>query len=770
MDPDASSSTDTSLPNFIYVSELLRTWETAVLLFLSLLNTLLTLYISPFLRESGVFPSDVPGELKEQVREFVRFIAFLRELKKLNITGISDLIPESFTIILKHFGGKFDDTFTQYIEKPEGVKLIISEGGIQIVCDFSENTGLPSHIDGIKQNNIAKMFKAIEVPSEGYVDYNEVSSELVFPPASGVRDVGSMDKPSTPPGSLADFVDWYNSLESKPDSNGDIVTAVSHSGTMKTFVESVKSVNSPPSPSFKTEYDIAIGTNTCSLVFKSKGPTFNIFRHAHSCDNRNMHKGTITSTSKRFGDSGKYASLSLWGILSTLKFSSDKMQSLITAQEIENPLGLKICRGMDKESDTYLKDTHDSMNVLCGEQRDRMPIGNFSLSLGHCGTSGGLPTFDKNCIRIITDPKGPKVVLYLDKTNRKIQARFFKSAETSTTYEKERTQKLELQTLNDALYKIISWLASDVNITLELKNKLMESINLFINSDKDIKSRWGNAFDALHTQFNTPANQDPLRKQQKLMKERQRQLREEQRQKFIANLNDSHTAVKDTNILDEIKCIKITANKDSDNFTLDLVNCASPTSEPGAEPKFALLFLDKNEHKIECKLFEDNKLSGINFSFDNEQFLGTYLVNILTGLGIIDKEKQKLLKSELIESIKTFIESDTEIDPEWKELLTPLYLSYIDKKAAKAEAGDGDGDGVGVETTSAFDKLPPVVMVNAGGTNKRTRRHRKHKVMKKYTRKHKKYNPRRKTRRIQKRKQTHKRKLGKSRKSRKSRK
>ena len=50
MDPDASSSTDTSLPNFIYVSELLRTWETAVLLFLSLLNTLLTLYISPFFK------------------------------------------------------------------------------------------------------------------------------------------------------------------------------------------------------------------------------------------------------------------------------------------------------------------------------------------------------------------------------------------------------------------------------------------------------------------------------------------------------------------------------------------------------------------------------------------------------------------------------------------------------------------------------------------------------------------------------------------------
>jgi hypothetical protein len=126
---------------------------------------------------------------------------------------------------------------------------------------------------------------------------------------------------------------------------------------------------------------------------------------------------------------------------------------------------------------------------------------------------------------------------------------------------------------------------------------------------------------------------------------------------------------------------------------------------------------------------------------------------------------------ELIESIKTFIESNTEIDPEWKELLKPLYQSYIDKKAEKAGVGVGDGAG----TTPMFNndsssEEPFALSATTGGTNKRTRRHRKHKVIKKCTRKHKKYNPRRKSRRIQKRKQTHKRKLGKSRKSRKSRK
>ena len=79
-------------------------------------NTNLTLYISPYLRESGPikFTSDRPGELKEQFKEFIRFIHFLRQLKKLNINGISELIPDEFSITLKHFSGKFP---VEYIQK-----------------------------------------------------------------------------------------------------------------------------------------------------------------------------------------------------------------------------------------------------------------------------------------------------------------------------------------------------------------------------------------------------------------------------------------------------------------------------------------------------------------------------------------------------------------------------------------------------------------------------------------------------------------------------
>jgi hypothetical protein len=220
-----------------------------------------------------------------------------------------------------------------------------------------------------------------------------------------------------------------------------------------------------------------------------------------------------------------------------------------------------------------------------------MPIGNFSLSLGHCGTSEKtyLPTFDKNCIRIITDPKGPKVVLYLDKEKKVIQARFFESAETSPKY-------------------VLQIVLSNNNIGEYLFNIVSHFFSSLISLD---------------------------------------------------------------------------------NITL------------------------------------------VNY-----------------------------LKDNLIESIKNFIESNPEIDPEWKKILEPLYQSYIDKK------------NLSKEVTPVFsDYLGEPVSVPGGGTNKRTRRHRRrhgnYKVMKKYTRKNKKYNPRRKSRRIQKRKQTYKRKSRKLRKSRK---
>ena len=736
MDKDITQT----FPKFIYVSELLRTWETAVLLFLNKdNNTDLTLYISPYLRESGPidFTSDRPGELKEQFKEFIRFIHFLKQLKKLNINGISELIPGEFSITLKHFSEKFPVEYIQNIQIPEGVTLELGkDGGILVTC-----TSVESNTDNSDKSEITRRMNTISSeisvdPDSRYVPYLENDNlQLTFPSKSSERNDGTMDIPSTPSASIADFIEWYKTLSVKPHGEG-IVYFVSHSGTMKKFVGQVEKINQQqqqPSQEFQTAYDEATKTNTWSLFFKIDDENvFKGFRHAYSCDNRYMDKGFdpltfYTNFWQQRWKGGHYTNLGLWGIFSTLKFSNEKVQTLIDDKDISSPTCLKLCKGMKTEPQEYHGPQFDNVNTLCGQQRDRMPTGIFSLSLGHCGTMEGEwgVTLDKNCIRIITDPKGRKVVLYLDKNTESIQARLFESAETSRKYTSAYSLLLQMDT---ALNEIIKWLFN-VNIlttdNLELKKKLMESIRNFINSDQKIKERWETAFNNLYTMFN----------------------------KSI--------------LFGEANCIKITANEDTDEFTLDLVGCASPTSEPGAKLNFALLSLDKDKNKIECKLFKNNT-TGINFSFDNEEYLDTYLVNILIGLGvgIIEKEKQKLLKSKLIESIKNFIESNTEIDPKWKELLTHFYQSYIYKKAKK--------DKVGNTTPTLVVDLPTQSLplsALAGGTTKRTRRHRKHKVIKKYTRKHKKNNKRQKSRRIQKRKKTHKRKLAKkSRKSRKLRK
>ena len=501
-----NTTTTKSLPNFVYVSELLRTWETATLLFLSASNTNLTLHISPYLRESGPvpFPSDKPGDLKQQVREFVRFIGFLRHLKNI-LQNIKVMIPPSFVITLKHFGGPFNMNYIRGIETPKGVELSISrEGGIEVKCNFANDT-----IPVTNSPSTLLLSNAIEVntnPESNYVAYSETATTLKFPGASSGRNVGDMNTPSTPAGSLADFVKWCEDLTPKPHAE-DIVYFVAHSGTMKTYVEQIEKLSPPPSVAFKNAYEQAVKTNTWSLFFKPNdtGAIFKGFRHAHSCDNRYMDKGAQTILT-RLGEEGEYTNLSLWGILSTLKFSNKKVQSLINDSDVGSSK-LKVCRGMDAEPSKYLGSTYDSVNELCGKQRDRMATNKFSIASGHCGTSDKSlffnVTLNNDCIRIITDPNGPKVVLHLDKTRKAIDARFFESAKTSTKYYS--AIALDSSNIRKSLKNVIELLLptntfsdnahadADANANVD---DLIKAVKLFIDNNPSYNS-WKQPFTKL---------------------------------------------------------------------------------------------------------------------------------------------------------------------------------------------------------------------------------------------------------------------------------
>ena len=541
-------------PNFIYVSELLRTWETAVLLFCNSINTELTLFISPFLRETGIFPSDNPGVLKEQFREFIRFISFLRYLKKLKIDNISNLIPNNFMIFLKHFSSSFPDDFIDDIEQPEGVTFGIprSMSGVhdaQNGCIFISfisgeiddlgSTSDKSHNPAIvAMSNIISQ-RLLRPDIFNYVNYGSNTPypyNLVFPPPSPSTQIaiGDMTIPSEPAGSLADFLNWYKGLHPKPHSESNIhnsVFLVSHSGTLDRFIESVISRSgTKPSEQFVKEYKEAMKTNTFSLVVKVHGisDVFNVFRHAYSCDNRYMYKG-LQSLGQRL-KAGEYTNLALWGILSTLIFSNRVINNLVNKtkdihaesakdirpeslpppprdESLPPPLRaesvLQICRGVDYETNELLADRFDKYNMLCGEQRDRMVTKNFNLVFGHCGSSSIFsPTLDHNCIRITMKNElasRSKVVLFLDKGERKIQARFFKDADTSKLYENPKVV-LAKEDLDSQLQSIIRYIMiSDElpSILDDYDKELKKEITSFINSNKD-DPRWdGTAWGAV---------------------------------------------------------------------------------------------------------------------------------------------------------------------------------------------------------------------------------------------------------------------------------
>jgi hypothetical protein len=525
IDSGVSSQLNTeTLPNFIYVSELLRTWETAVLLFCNGMNTKLTLFISPFLRETGPisFPSDNPGDLKQQIIEFIRFISFLRYLKKLKINDISNLIPNSFIIYLKHFNGPFTHGFTSDIDEQEGVIFGIVEsisGGqdaanqcifIKFTSEEIDDLGFTSDKPQTNQA-ILSMLNIISrgLPPTEQLDYCPYNSDrpiglnFPHPSPSTKKAIGNMITPSEPAGSLVDFLDWYKHLEKKPHSESNIdnsVFIVSHSGTLKKFIKSVISnSDTKPSKKFLEEYEEAMKTNTFSLVVKVDGiqNVFNVFRHAYSCDNRYMDKGLLKLRERV--KAGEYTNLALWGILSTLIFSNNVIHKLVNKTKGIHPESapvLQICRGVGYEPNSFRTDKYNKYNMLCGEQYKRMGTKNFILVFGHCGTSSLLTrTLDNNCIKLtMTDTdvnslaSGSKVVLFLDKTN-KIEARFF-HLDTSKNYDPKVV--LTLTRLDETLRTIISHIINQDKMPDSLNEytqELKDEITGFINSNLSDR-RW----------------------------------------------------------------------------------------------------------------------------------------------------------------------------------------------------------------------------------------------------------------------------------------
>ena len=329
------------IPLKVYVSVLLRTWETALLIYLPFLfnasqptySQTLILEISPFLLEKrnkrfGKFEattlnSDLPHDFAGNIDQFFNFIKLFIFLKQQNkgkplIKGIAGeslkQIPDNFTIILVAGNDKV------YLRVVDSEKI-----EYYLPPNIPANTLNPNPItipDKTIQNINSKIVDSIVTPSDSnlnnkYESYDDDRLTSKTPPAppqtiystfpvlsyAGV-DFTNFENIGKYGPDIFSFLKWVIHVKSHPKNTP--ILFVSHSKTMNQFLKMMISNhnynytdttnNFPPTIQFVNVCEAARETNTWSMRFKYLGYNVTGFRHAQSCDN--MYKTLDEATSK----------------------------------------------------------------------------------------------------------------------------------------------------------------------------------------------------------------------------------------------------------------------------------------------------------------------------------------------------------------------------------------------------------------------------------------------------------------------------------------
>ena len=391
------------IPLKVYVSALLRTWETALLLYLPFLfnqaqptySQTLILEISPFLLEkddTAVYKqnSNKPLDFTGNVQEFFKFIKLFIYFIHLNNQGAGNIIgiPESY---LKEIPNNF---------------TIILIAGSQKVCLRIDITGKKVEYDA---PNIPLNQNTITIPPMTLKKINDHVVNMITPPPSNSKyESYNTDRLVTNPplrtiystfhlwgGSINfnnfetiakfgpdifSFLKWVIEFKSHPKNTP--ILFVSHSKTMTDFLKMLicnlnynydNIANSfPPSGEFVNVCKKARKTNTWSMRFKYLDYIVMGGRHAQSCDN--MYKilkmwATPGSDREKFGN---YTNLSLWGIFSTLIFihSNKDIISDFKNNDIYQS-GLLVLSGMEQQSKDNIGKFGMDNELTCGDLSTR---------------------------------------------------------------------------------------------------------------------------------------------------------------------------------------------------------------------------------------------------------------------------------------------------------------------------------------------------------------------------------------------------------------
>lgn len=430
------------IPLKVYVSVLLRTWETALLLYLPFLyndkhqtySQTLILEISPFLLEDKnpfdliTLNSDLPHDFAGNVNQFFNFIKLFIYLKeqskdKYLIEGIAEeslkKIPDNFTIILVAGNDKV------YLRVVDSKKIEY------YFPNIPESTLNPNPItipDMTIQNINSNILNSIVSPSDSnlnnkYEIYNDNRLTSKTPPTppppqtiystfpvrsyEGV-DFTNFENIGKYGPDIFSFLKWVIHVKSHPKNTP--ILFVSHSGSMRKFLKMLisnlnynynnTSNNFPPSPEFIKVCEKVRDTNTWSMRFTYLGYNVTGFRHAQSCDNMyktldkatgkmnkvkkyvNLKNGKLKELYDR-NKLGKYTNLSLWGIFSTLFFihSNKDIISKFASDEIKQS-GLMILNGMSQQTKDNIEEFGMENELTCGDVNSRFLVSGAGAGAG----------------------------------------------------------------------------------------------------------------------------------------------------------------------------------------------------------------------------------------------------------------------------------------------------------------------------------------------------------------------------------------------------
>ena len=401
------------IPLKVYVSVLLRTWETALLLYLPFLynkdkpeySQTLILEISPFLLEEKkafdliTYNSNLGLDFAGNVNQFFNFIKlliFLKNDKTLNTYLTS--FPNNFTIILVAGVEKVYLRINVKASKVEYYLPSPSPSPNSASIDF-DNKGvvIPNKVvTKIVSDITSKIIPKIHT----YEKYNSSTTPPVlvrtiytqFSMTEGFSaDFHNFESIGKYRNDMFAFLKWV--IENKSHPKNIPILFVSHSGTMRNFLKMLISnlhynytdlshaKDYYPSDEFYNVCKNVESKNTWSMRFKYLGYNVTGFRHAQSCDNmyKTIDKPTkvkqYTTGAIERNKLGKYTNLSLWGIFSTLIFISANVHVISDFVELSKcSAGLMVLDGMPQQSLSQINMFGMNNELTCGDVTARFHL------------------------------------------------------------------------------------------------------------------------------------------------------------------------------------------------------------------------------------------------------------------------------------------------------------------------------------------------------------------------------------------------------------